>query len=164
MRFIDFPIEKINKILSQITFDLPNFLGYGGDFPKINAKVRLTGEKDMLSIGTKMTFILYTLYFEAQDDQSAEFLDLMMGHNKEIHLSTSDTSFLNQIQRIQNKLESLLKNFSIDRRTHCSKVVNSTKSEINESLIVEGKYDGITRAIVRDIVQFYKYQIGRAHV
>jgi hypothetical protein len=81
-----------------------------------------------------------------------------MGKKDVINYSTSDTSFHSVLQKVQDKIESFLKIFSVPHRSICTKIINTRPNFITESLLREGKYDGITRILVRDIIQLYKYQ------
>lgn len=152
-------IEKLNSFLSKEIFDIPNFLGVEGiDKPIIKGKVQLTGEKDYLSIGEWKNFIQYTLFLIPQEEQGYGIINLMMNNKKEIVIDTSTSKFYRQIQVVNQKLKTLFEMYSIDSNPICTKIVNSGKNSMNESLISEGKYDGITRSIVRDITQLYKHQ------
>jgi hypothetical protein len=60
---------------------------------------------------------------------------------------------------MNEKLSDFLQYFGVDKRAMCTKVINEVlEDKLNESLMVEGKLDKLTRKLVQDVVKFFKYQ------
>jgi hypothetical protein len=157
MESINFPIERINKFLETHNFTIksPYY-----DEEEINYKIKLTGIRKLIVIGEWEDVIEYTLYLESAGRISTDILNIIFERTggNEITLTTTDTTLYQVIMGVNRNLYNFLNFFNIENTLFCDKVVNNLKKEINESVINEGRYDGITRQIVRDILSVVKYQ------
>jgi hypothetical protein len=157
MESINFPIERINKFLGTHNFTIKS--PYYSE-EEINYKIKLTGIRKLIVIGEWEDVIEYTLYLESAGRISSDILNYIferVGGN-EMTLTTTDTTLYQVIMGVNRNLYNFLNFFNIENTLFCDKVVNNLKKEINESVINEGRYDGITRQIVRDILSVVKYQ------
>jgi hypothetical protein len=82
--------------------------------------------------------------------------DLLMRGHKELELDNQDLTFYVLNNRISDQLQRFLLYWGIENPVICTKVINETNNNINESLIMEGKYDRIVRQIVNDILSVFK--------
>jgi hypothetical protein len=157
MESINFPIERINKFLGTHNFTIKS--PYYGE-EEINYKIKLTGIRKLIVIGEWEDVIEYTLYLESAGRISTDILNIIFERTggNEITLTTTDTTLYQVIMGVNRNLYNFLNFFNIENTLFCDKVVNNLKKEINESVINEGRYDGITRQIVRDILSVVKYQ------
>jgi hypothetical protein len=117
-------------------------------------KVELTGTKEMYRAGDKMTFITYTTFIQPSSPMMNTLTDLLMRGHKE--LEPRDLTFYILNNRISDQLQRFLLYWGIENPVICTKVINETNNNINESLIMEGKYDRIVRQIVNDILSVFK--------
>jgi hypothetical protein len=157
MESINFPIERINKFLGTHNFTIKS--PYYGE-EEINYKIKLTGIRKLIVIGEWEDVIEYTLYLESAGRISTDILNIIFERTggNEMTLTTTDTTLYQVIMGVNRNLYNFLNFFNIENTLFCDKVVNNLKKEINESVINEGRYDGITRQIVRDILSVVKYQ------
>lgn len=157
MKFIDFPIERINLFFDTHTFVIQS--PYYSD-ENIEVKVRLTGIRQMIVIGEKLDVIEYTLYIEKAGEISGKILEHYFegwGGDK-ISINNNDTRFFQLVGPVSNTLRGMLYNFNLENYVVCDKVVNNLNKSINEGIINEGRYDNIVRKVVKDIMSVVKYQ------
>ena len=124
---IDFPIERINKFLSDHIFEIPTMYD---DSIKTNIKVKLTGVKDYYSVGDKHPHIEYTMYILPTSEPSDLINSLMsstMGSNTLI--SNSGAEYYQYINPMNGLISNFLKIFNIDSRVKCTRVINEAKSD-----------------------------------
>lgn len=157
MESINFPIERINKFLETHNFTVKSPY-YSEEV--INYKVKLTGIRKLIVVGDWQDVIEYTLYLESAGRISTDILNIIFERTggNEMTLTTTDTTLYQLIMSVNNNLYDFLRFFNIENTVFCEKVVNNLKKEINESVINEGRYDGITKQIVKDILSIVKYQ------
>lgn len=156
------PIERINEFFKDHSFEIENPFG-DGLHTKINltVKVKLTGIKPMISIGEWVDFIEYTIFLEYIDSPfGKELLEMRFRGSNDYNISNTDTTFYLITSKVNDILRNFLKYWSIDNYVTCTRIINNLeKSEpVNESLILEGKYDTITRDLVKDVLTVFKYQ------
>jgi hypothetical protein len=158
---IDFPIERINEFLDTHTFEVYLQPTHDEDYRiPTNVKVKLTGVKEYISIGDKKPFVQYTIYILPTNDGSDAW-SKMYGkiYGKDVNISTTSQEYANLRWVMNDKLTNFLKYFGVDKGAMCTKVINEvSEDKLNESLIVEGELDKLTRKLVQDIVKFFKYQ------
>jgi len=157
MEELDLPIERLNKFLSEHIFKVEDPMGdaYPSDM-FANVTVQLTGTKEMYRIGDKTTFITYTTYIQPSSPMMNTLAGLFMKGDNERELDNQDLTFYILNNRISDQLQRFLLYWGIENPVICTKVVNETSNNINESLIMEGKYDSIVRQIVNDILSVFK--------
>lgn len=152
-------ITVLNKQLKNRTFDFRIL-----NLMNIKVRLEINGQKEMISVGDLKDYLTYTVYILATGDQQNDkilntFLDSQADGKKEINVRSYDMSpfqFLinSETGDILAKLASFIKD---DVNVIINKIVNQIDSEkINESLIRESRYDGITRKLVKDIIVVYK--------
>jgi hypothetical protein len=119
-------------------------------------KVQLTGTKEMYRAGDKMTYITYTTFIQPSSPMMNTLTNMLMDGKKEKVIDNQDMTFYILNNRISEQLQRFLLYWGIENPVICTKVVNETSDNINESLIMEGKYDRIVRQIVNDILSVFK--------
>jgi hypothetical protein len=155
MEDLNLPIERLNNFLSQHEFKVDDPLGDVAPREMYAVvKVELTGTKEMYRAGDKMTFITYTTFIQPSSPMMNTLTDLLMRGHKE--LEPRDLTFYILNNRISDQLQRFLLYWGIENPVICTKVINETSDNINESLIMEGKYDRIVRQIVNDILSVFK--------
>jgi hypothetical protein len=159
MEDLNLPIKRLNNFLSQHEFKVDDPLGDVAPREMYAVvKVELTGTKEMYRAGDKMTFITYTTSIQPSSPMMNTVAGLLMRDQKELELDNKDLTFYVLNNRISDQLQRFLLYWGIENPVICTKVVNETSKNINESLIMEGKLDKLTRLLVRDIIHFFKYQ------
>ena len=157
MEDLNLPIERLNNFLSQHEFKVDDPLGDVAPREMYAVvKVELTGTKEMYRAGDKMTFITYTTFIQPSSPMMNTLTDLLMRGHKELELDNQDLTFYVLNNRISDQLQRFLLYWGIENPVICTKVINETSDNINESLIMEGKYDRIVRQIVNDILSVFK--------
>jgi hypothetical protein len=157
MEDLNLPIERLNNFLSQHEFKVDDPLGDVAPREMYAVvKVELTGTKEMYRAGDKMTFITYTTFIQPSSPMMNTLTDLLMKGHKELELDNQDLTFYVLNNRISDQLQRFLLYWGIENPVICTKVINETNNNINESLIMEGKYDRIVRQIVNDILSVFK--------
>ena len=154
-------IVAANKYLKDHVFEL-YYLGDADGELKIptNVKVKLTGMKHYLDRGVSTPFVNFTTYILPSNEESDRFNSILSSHfGRETEIKTFDYGEYQKLGWvISNKLSDLLKYFSLPNAI-LTKVVNEVEPmKLNEGLIVEGKYDGITRELVKDVISLFKHQ------
>lgn len=161
MSIIDFPIERINQFFANHIFEVYLQPTHDEDFTlPTNIKVKLTGVKDYLYIGEKKPHVEYTIYILPTNDNSDRW-NKMFGdaYGNNILINTSSPEYANVRWIMNEKLTDFLQYFGVDKRAICTRVINEvTDNSMNESLIVEGQLDKLTRKLVKDVIRFFKYQ------
>jgi hypothetical protein len=161
MNTIDFPIERINQFLETHTFEVYVQPTHDYDFSlPTNVKVKLTGVKEYISVGDKKPFVQYTIYILPTNERS-DALSKLYGdiYGKDVDISTTSQEYANLRWVMDAKLSEFLIYFGVEKGAMCTRVINEVVGDkLNESLIVEGKLDKLTRKLVQDIIRFFKHQ------
>jgi hypothetical protein len=161
MNTIDFPIERINKFLDTHTFEVYLQPTHDEDYRiPTNVKVKLTGVREYISTGDKKPFVQYTIYIlptnEGSDAWSKMYGDI---YGKDVDINTTSQVYANLRWVMDAKLSEFLIYFGVEKGAMCTRIINEvSEDKLNESLIVEGKLDKLTRKLVQDIIRFFKYQ------
>jgi hypothetical protein len=157
MEELELPIARLNNFLSEYTFKVDDPLGDVAPREMYAVvKVELTGTKEMYRAGDKMTFITYTTFIQPSSPMMNTLTGLLMRDQKELELDNQDLTFYVLNNRISDQLQRFLLYWGVENPVICTKVINETSDNINESLIMEGKYDRIVRQIVNDILSVFK--------
>jgi hypothetical protein len=162
----DFPIERLNEFFKDHSFEIQNPFGDGlNEEMNVTVKVQLTGVKPMISVGEWKDFIEYTLFLEDIDNKFGrgiygyQFAALKTHDYK---LSNTDTTFYLTTVKVNDVLRNFLKYWGIDNYVTCTRIVNKVANidpkYMTESLITEGKYDNVTKQLVKDVLTTIKYQ------
>jgi hypothetical protein len=157
MEELELPIKRLNEFLSQHEFKVDDPVGETAprDMYAV-VKVQLTGTKEMYRAGDKMTYITYTTFIQPSSPMMNTLTNMLMDGKKEKVIDNQDMTFYILNNRISEQLQRFLLYWGIENPVICTKVVNETSDNINESLIMEGKYDRIVRQIVNDILSVFK--------
>jgi len=157
MEELDLPIKRLNEFLSQHEFKVDDPVGETAprDMYAV-VKVQLTGTKEMYRAGDKMTYITYTTFIQPSSPMMNTLTNILMDGKKEKVIDNQDMTFYILNNRISDQLQRFLLYWGVENPVICTKVINETNNNINESLIMEGKYDRIVRQIVNDILSVFK--------
>jgi hypothetical protein len=157
MEELDLPIERLNKFLDEHIFKVEDPVGETAprDMYAV-VKVQLTGTKEMYRAGDKMTYITYTTFIQPSSPMMNTLTNILMDGKKEKVIDNQDMTFYILNNRISDQLQRFLLYWGIENPVISTKVINETSDNINESLIMEGKYDRIVRQIVNDILSVFK--------
>ena len=154
-------LDRANKFFENHTFEVYYLFDSKGDpIAPTNVKIKLTGVKDLISMGDFKPFITYTAYILPSNEQSDKFNSVLSTHfGSETVINTFDRGAYSNFEWVMTKkLSELLRYFSLPEAV-LTKVVNEVEPmKINESLIVESKVDGAVRKIVKDILELIKFQ------
>ena len=154
-------IEKANKYFDNNIFEIfYQTDGDGGYTIPTNIKVKITGIREYISMGNDTEFVTVTIYILPSNNISDKYHSFYrdnFGHETKIETYYSGP-YQNLIWVVREKMDELMKYFSLPQAM-ITKVVNEVEpSKMNESLIVEGQLDKTTRRLVQDIIGFYKSQ------
>lgn len=127
-------IEKVNKYLNTRIFEMPAFYGLPSDHNfNINIKIRITGQKNMISVGDWKDFYTY----EVTILPSSEFMNniittLFDGETSmEIKSHGNKSSMIESISaRSAVVLHNFLDNFSITQPVILTKLINKVNEPI----------------------------------
>ena len=157
MEELELPIKRLNEFLSQHEFKVDDPVGEAAprDMYAV-VKVQLTGTKEMYRAGDKMTYITYTTFIQPSSPMMNTLTNMLMDGKKEKVIDNQDMTFYILNNRVSDQLQRFLLYWGIENPVICTKVINETSDNINESLIMEGKYDRIVRQIVNDILSVFK--------
>jgi hypothetical protein len=154
-------IDRVNRFFENHTFEIYYLQDGDGEYPTpTNIKVEITGVREYISMGDKKDYVTLTLYILPSSELSDAHNSIMSGYfGHETKIETYDAGpYQNLVWVTQNKVDELLKYFSLPS-SMITKVVNEVEpKKMNESLIVEGELDKLTRKLVQDVVQFFKHQ------
>lgn len=159
MNLIDFPIERINTFLEDHVFVVNTQPTYGYGI-KTNVKLKLTGVKDYISIGTKKPHIQYTLYI-LKTNKESDLWNSLYGnaYGNDISISTSDREYYELRSMMNQMLSDFLNYFGVEMNVICTRVINEVEpTKLNEGLLKEDRLDRTTRILVKDIISIFKYQ------
>jgi hypothetical protein len=154
-------IDRVNRFFENHTFEIYYLQDGDGEYPTpTNIKVEITGVREYISMGDKKDYVTLTLYILPSSELSDSHNSIMSGYfGRETKIETYDAGpYQNLVWVTQKKVDELLKYFSLPS-SMITKVVNEVEpKKMNESLIVEGELDKLTRKLVQDVVQFFKHQ------
>lgn len=153
-------MESANNFLKNHVFEVYTDSSTDENKVPTKVKVELTGIRSYVSFGNNKPFVQFTAYILPTNEISDLFYSVLrLKHGREKHIKTFNYGGYDALGFVmQKKLSEFLKYFSLPDAI-LTKVINEVEPmKLNESLIVEGRYDSIVRELVRDIVSFYKYQ------
>jgi len=153
MEELELPIERLNKFLSEHTFKVEDPIGEVApqDMYAI-VKVQLTGTKEMVRIGDLTTFITYTTLIQPSGPMMNTLAGLLMRDQKELELDNQDMTFYILNNRVSDQLEKFLLYWGIENPVMCTKVINETSNNVNESKTMS-KLNDVTNILVSDILK-----------
>jgi hypothetical protein len=154
-------IDRVNRFFENHTFEIYYLQDGDGEYPTpTNIKVEITGVREYISMGDKKDYVTLTLYILPSSELSDAHNSIMRSYfGPETKIETYDAGpYQNLVWVTREKVDELLKYFSLPSAM-ITKVVNKVEpKQMNESLIVEGQLDKTTRKLVQDIIEFFKYQ------
>ena len=154
-------IDRVNRFFEGHTFEIYYLQDGDGEYPTpTNIKVEITGVREYISMGDKKDYVTLTLYILPSSELSDAHNSIMrFNFGREKKIETYDAGpYQNLVWVTQGKVDEILKYFSLPS-SMVTKIVNEVEpKKINESLIVEGELDKLTRKLVQDVVQFFKHQ------
>ena len=154
-------IDRVNRFFEGHTFEIYYLQDGDGEYPTpTNIKVEITGVREYISMGDKKDYVTLTLYILPTSELSDAHNSIMSSYfGREKKIETYDAGpYQNLVWVTQGKVDEILKYFSLPS-SMITKVVNEVEpKKMNESLIVEGELDKLTRKLVQDVVQFFKHQ------
>ena len=154
-------IDRVNRFFENHTFEIYYLQDGNGEYPTpTNVKVKITGIRSYISMGNDTDFVTVTLYILPSNELSDAHNSIMSGYfGHETKIETYDAGpYQNLVWVTQEKVNELLKYFSLPSAM-ITKIVNEVEpKQMNESLLVEGQLDKTTRKLVQDIIEFFKYQ------
>jgi len=154
-------IDRVNRFFENHTFEIYYLQDGDGKYPTpTNIKVEITGVREYISMGDKKDYVTLTLYILPSSELSDAHNSIMRSYfGPETKIETYDAGpYQNLVWVTREKVDELLKYFSLPS-SMITKVVNKVEpKQMNESLIVEGQLDKTTRKLVQDIIEFFKYQ------
>lgn len=154
---LDFPIERLNSFLDKHIFEVFG-LDEDKDSIPLNIKVQITGIKEYISMGNNVPFVEYTLYILPHEKYSNVYYQVLRKNfGRETDIDTRSDKYQDIRWVMNEKLSQMLKYFSINFPTICTKVINELEPfKLNESLIIESKFNPIVRQLVRDVISIFK--------
>ena len=154
-------IDRVNRFFEGHTFEIYYLQDGDGEYPTpTNIKVEITGVREYISMGDKKDYVTLTLYILPTSELSDAHNSIMSSYfGREKKIETYDSGpYQNLVWVTQGKVDEILKYFSLPS-SMITKIVNEVEpKKMNESLIVEGELDKLTRKLVQDVVQFFKHQ------
>ena len=153
-------MESANNFLKNHVFEVYTDSSTDENKVPTKVKVELTDVKNYISIGDNKPFVQFTAYVLPTNETSDLFYSFLRAkHGREKHVKTFNYGGYESLAFVmQRKLSEFLKYFSLPDAI-LTKVVNEVEPfKLNESLITESRFDGVTRKLVKDILSFYKYQ------
>ena len=153
--------DRANKFFENHTFEVYTLFDSEGEpIAPTNVKVKLTGVKNYISMGTSKPFVQFTAYILPSNEESDKFNSVLSAHfGRETEIQTFDSGAYGNFGWVMTKkLSELLKYFSLPDAI-LTKVINEVEPmKLNESLITESKVDGAVRKVVKDILELIKFQ------
>jgi hypothetical protein len=126
MKPIDSLIKRLNKFFNNHTFTLSS--PYYNE-ENIEVKVKLTGTREMITIGEWSDVIEYTLYIEKAGKISGKILENYFegwgGNEVSIDSSTNDARFFQLIVPVMSTLRGMLYHFNLENYVVCTKVIKN---------------------------------------
>lgn len=154
-------INRLNKFLENYVFSIQ--LLPDGESPSfiIDVKLKVTGKKQLISAGEWTDYYTCTIFIEKVGSKLLRDVILKYFDGKkerEMETNERDSNLFYSLRRkTDSSLSSLFDYFGVEGRVIATKAVNNLNSaNLTESILMEGRYDGITRVIVRDIIKMFK--------
>ena len=159
MKKLPIPLETINKVLDReplIVHDPYNLGAY--NFPGLDdlvVKPKIKGWVNKISIGEPTDFLSYDAEIILDEKNLAyhpevvtQVLDTLVHPSRKY-----STRFERELDRL---LQKILLFLGIDTPVLLDNLTYKVPKKMNENLVIEGKYDNVTRTMVRDIINIFK--------
>lgn len=119
---IDFPIDRINKFLENYTFNVPLFNNPTGI--KIPIKIKLTGMKNLISVGDWTPFITYEFHVVPGNANQNFMSSMHFGNPHQTEMPTPIDTKLRDVYPVLENMNQLLRNFlkywGVEHRITCT--------------------------------------------
>ena len=159
MNEIEFPIERLNKFFSNHIFEVYLQPTHDEDYTiPTNVKVEITGVKDYISGGDKKPHVEYTMYILPTNELSDMWSNMygdMYGRNIPVYTYSQEYSNLRWI--MNDKLQSFLKYFGVDKNALCTKIINEVEPK---KIKIEESIDGQPLNFVKKYLQKEKFDVN----
>jgi hypothetical protein len=159
MNELEFPIERLNKFFSNHIFEVYLQPTHDEDYTiPTKVKVEITGVKDYISGGDKKPHVEYTIYILPTNELSDMWSNMygdMYGRNISVYTYSQEYSNLRWI--MNDKLQSFLKYFGVDKNALCTKIINEVEPKKNK---IEESIDGQPLNFVKKYLQKEKFDVN----
>jgi hypothetical protein len=158
-------VELINKKVSNkvFTIDTP-FYEMESVIPSLKFKIEVVGQKEMISVGEWKPYIVYDMYIYPLEGtipsltkRFQKTLEDVINMAKEQNITIEKVGgiFYRILRLGDDEVSNFTQLFGMGNAI-IRNIYFIQDNKINESYILEGKYDGVTRDLVRDIIDVYK--------
>jgi hypothetical protein len=146
--------DNINRVLEKYLLEIQFPLDFEGlEYANVTVKVNLIGTKMYVLNGNPTSHLIYSLSIESTNNN---MVNLMYPNGETINPTYPYVYRLSN--KVDNVLIKFLQFFGIKMPVMCVKAINNSTNKINEELIVEEKYDSVTKKLVKDILLTLKHQ------
>ena len=146
--------DNINRVLEKYLLEIQFPLDFEGlEYANVTVKVHLIGTKMYVLNGNPTSHLIYSLSIESTNNN---MVNLMYPNGETINPTYPYVYRLSN--KVDNVLIKFLQFFGIKMPVMCVKAINNSTNKINEELIVEEKYDSVTKKLVKDILLTLKHQ------
>jgi len=150
--------DFINRYLDNETYEIPVV----DDFITVKVKLKLTGEKQMISVGKWTDYLTYsaTIFLDDEGNRTDDLAEkLMFKGQTHIEFKSYELThiYFYFSRKCNQVLTSVLDLFNVDKEVIMTELIKGTNNEIiDESIIREGRFDRATRDTIKDIIQIVK--------
>ena len=146
--------DGINRFLEKHSFEIQFPLDFEGlEYANVTVKVHLIDINHYKLNGNWTPHLRYSLSIESTNNN---IVNLMYSNDETI--TPTSPYFFKLSNKVDNVLIKSLQFFGIKMPVRCLKIINNSTNKINEELIVEEKYDSVTKKLVKDILLTLKHQ------
>ena len=146
--------DNINRVLEKYLLEIQFPLDFEGlEYANVTVKVHLIDINHYKLNGNWTPHLRYSLSIESTNNN---IVNLMFSNDETI--TPTSPYFFKLSNKVDNVLIKFLQFFGIKMPVRCLKIINNSTNKINEELIVEEKYDSVTKKLVKDILLTLKYQ------
>ena len=146
--------DGINRFLEKHSFEIQFPLDFEGlEYANVTVKVHLIDINHYKLNGNWTPHLRYSLSIESTNNN---IVNLMFSNDETI--TPTSPYFFKLSNKVDNVLIKFLQFFGIKMPVRCLKIINNSTNKINEELIVEEKYDSVTKKLVKDILLTLKHQ------
>lgn len=146
--------DGINRFLEKHSFEIQFPLDFEGlEYANVTVKVHLIDINHYKLNGNWTPHLRYSLSIESTNNN---IVNLMYSNDETI--TPTSPYFFKLSNKVDNVLIKFLQFFGIKMPVMCLKIINNSPEKINEELIVEEKYDSVTKKLVKDILLTLKHQ------
>lgn len=150
-------IDVVNDYLADTIFDVELV----ERIIKIKVKIKIIGERELYSMGTPKNYYTYSVTVLPIEKNKEDIVRMLFDMRENDTMSFHDRSKLGgpivmTEKQINSELHGILQIFSLEPNSILYELKLPKNNNMNESYLIEGKYDFATRQIVKDIIQVVK--------